>query len=98
MRPAVALGLLAAAGLQVAALVVLDRPAPPRHPELAARWAELLDGDGDGVVSAAEARARSLPGAPEWDLNDDGVLSPGELEAMLWALPPGALYETATGR
>jgi hypothetical protein len=97
MSPRVA-ALLLAAGLQIIAVATLLRPAPPLNPALAARWVSRLDGDGDGVLSVSELQARSLPGTPGWDLDDDGSVSPGELERMLWMLSPNVLYESSDRR
>jgi len=98
MRAGGFLALGIAAGLQVLAVVFLIRPAPPIQPALAMHWMSRLDDDGDGVLSIDEATDRSLPGAPDWDLDDDGVITPGELERMLWMLDPNVLYESAPGR
>lgn len=98
MRLSVLLALLGAAGLQALALVTILRPAPPVNPALAAHWVARLDADGDGTLSAAEVQARSLPGLPDWDLDADGAVSPGELERMLWMLSSNRLYETTPGR
>ena len=98
MRPPVLLTLLAAVGLQLCALVTLQRPVPPLHPALSAHWRSRLDTDGDGVLSVAEVQARSLPGLPDWDLDEDGEVSPGDLERMLWMLSSSPLYETTPAR
>ncbi|MFT5684991.1 MAG: hypothetical protein ACI8RZ_005937 [Myxococcota bacterium] len=98
MSPRVAIALLVVVGLQAAALVTLSRPAPPINPALAAHWVSRLDTDGDGVLSNDEVRSSALPGLPEWDLDADGTVSPGELERMLWMLNPNLLYETTPAR
>ena len=87
--------LLIAGVLHGLAVVVLLRPAPPEHPALIEPWMHRLDGNSDGVLSLEEAQARGLPGAPRWDLDGSGAISPGELEAMLWVLDPAVLYNTA---
>lgn len=89
---------LLAALLQVLALVLLYRTPAPAHPALAAAWIHRLDHNGDGILTEAEAAAQSLPDLPSWDLDADGHVEGAELEAMLWALDPGAFYSTAPSR
>lgn len=66
------------------------RPMPAAHPDRIAPLFALIDLDGDGAVDPDEARS---VGALELDfaaldLDHSGLLSPGEVEASLWALDP----------
>jgi len=90
--------LLLTALLQILAIVILHRTPAPANPALADAWLHRLDQNGDGILTEAEAAAQSLPGMPSWDLDADGRIEGAELEAMLWALDPGALYSTASSR
>ncbi|GEM_PF-2065880 len=81
-------------GLALAAVGVsawwIQRPMRAVHPARIAPLFAVLDLDGDGAVSPAEA---SQVGAPDLDfaaldLDGSGELSPGEVEATVWALDP----------
>ncbi|MFT5684147.1 MAG: hypothetical protein ACI8RZ_005088 [Myxococcota bacterium] len=79
-----------AIGTTAAALRVLWLPPPPKHPEVAASFLAVLDGDRDGVVSEAEyvaAADQTLP-FPLADIDGDGVLRAWELEVVLVSLSP----------
>ena len=90
--------LLLAALLQGLALAILYRTPSPAQPALADAWLHRLDHNGDGILTAAEAAAQSLPGLPSWDLDADGHVEAAELESMLWALDPGVFYNTTPSR
>ncbi len=66
------------------------RPMPAQHPDRIAPLFALVDLDGDGLVSPTEARdvgALDLD-FDALDLDHNGSLSPGEVEANVWALDP----------
>ncbi|MCP4806135.1 MAG: hypothetical protein GY913_05055 [Proteobacteria bacterium] len=74
---------------------VFLRPMPPRHPVQAERLMQVLDLDGDGVLTAPEFEGRMPPEAP-WtlhDLDQDGSIGLRELEILVEELDPVWLIE-----
>ena len=74
---------------------VFLRAMPPLHPQPTAHLMASLDHDGDGVLTAPELEGRTPPGKP-WtlhDLDQDGQISPRELEILVEEVDPVWLIE-----
>ena len=79
-----------ALALLLSALARLARDPDPREPALVAPWVQRFDQDGDGQISPTEF-ARSARYPSDFDLFDadqDGLLSPFELEVLLTRIDP----------